>query len=131
MGVFQSLEGKFRNWRKGYWPSVGLYIESVFLVLEFILKEKSSESFKQFSLGALRVQFSESERLLIWYTAMFTAEYSVYLIPLSALGFVDDYDGSLDDQLKPWRSKLVQCSLVWSSDEIQNRAVQPKASMFQ
>lgn len=131
MGVFQSLEGKFRNWRKGYWPSVGLYIESVFLVLEFILKEKSSESFKQFSLGALRVQFSESERLLIWYTAMFTAEYSVYLIPLSALGFVDDYDGSLDDQLKPWRSKLVQCSLVWSSDEIQNRAVQPIASMFQ
>lgn len=122
MGVFQSLEGKFKNWRKDFWPSVGLYVESVFLVLGFILKENSSESFKRFALGALRVQLSESERLLIWYAAMFTAKYSAYLTPLSALGFVDDHDGSLDDQLKPWRSKLIECSLVWSNGETQNHA---------
>jgi len=120
--LFQTLEYKFKVWRKYYWPAIGLYVDSVFLVLDFILREKSSDSFKQFSLRALRVQLSESERLLLWYSAMFTAEYVIYLEPLQQSGFIDDYEGSLDDQIKPWRERMIQCSRLWSHIEIEKRS---------
>lgn len=120
--LFESVERAFKKWRRTNWPSIGLYVDSVFLVLDFILREKSSENFKRFALKTLRVQLSESERLLLWYSAMFTAEYSIYLIPLRQFGFVDDHDGSLDDLIKPWREKMIACSLLWSNIELQKRS---------
>lgn len=126
--IFELAEQSFKQWRKSYWISVGVYVESAFLILDFILKEQSSEKFREFSLGVFRVQFSEGERLLIWYAAMFTAEYSVYLRSLMAAGFVVDHDGSLDDQLKPWRNEMVVCSQLWSSAEIEKRSAQRGAS---
>jgi hypothetical protein len=120
--IFESAERKFKEWRRFNWPSVGLYVDSVFLVLDFILREKSGEDFKIFALRMLRVQLSESERLLLWYSAMFTAEYVVYLDILLKHGFVDDHDGSLDDQIKPWREKMIQCSRLWSNIELEKRS---------
>ncbi|PWK30893.1 hypothetical protein [Pseudomonas sp. OV226] len=121
MEVFLSAEEVFKKWRRSNWPLVGLYIDSVFLVLGFILNEKSSDEFKAFSLKMLKVQLSESERLLLWYSSMFTAEYSVYLGALLLFGFVDDHDESLDDQIKPWRSKMISCSAIWSHSELAKR----------
>lgn len=117
--VFNSVEESFRKWRKNYWSAVGVYLESVFLTLHFILESESSTNFKQFSLSLLKAQLSESERLLLWYTAMFTAKYSIYLTPLLASGFVDDSEDSLDDQIKPWREDLIRCSLLWSNTQKQ------------
>lgn len=121
MEVFEFAQEKFSEWRKDHWPSIGLFVESVFLVLKFILKESSSKDFSNFSLGVLRVQLSESERLLLWYSSMFTAEYAVYLKDLLDSGFVDDHEGSLDDQIKPWRAAMMESSLVWSEAEIKKR----------
>lgn len=127
MDFFESAREKFKEWRMEYWPAVGLYVDSVFLVLDFVLKEKSSASFKNFAVNTLRVQLSESERLLIWYSAMFTAEYSIYLTPLLHSGFVDDHNGTLDDQIKPWREGMIECSLVWSNMEIEKRNTERKS----
>jgi hypothetical protein len=122
MDIFESAEDAFRKWRKDKWPSMGLFLDSVFLALAFILKEQSSEDFKRFSLGVLRVQLSESERLMLWYVAMFTAEYVIYLEPLLHAGFMDDHEGSLDDRIKPWREKMIACSRIWSHIELEKRS---------
>jgi len=121
MDVFESAEEAFKKWRRGTWPAVGLFVESVFLTLKFILKEQPSDDFKQFSLGVIRVQLSESERLMVWYVAMFTTEYVIYLEPLLRAGFIDDHEGSLDDQIKPWREKMISCSRLWSHIELEKR----------
>lgn len=121
MEVFLSAEEVFKKWRRSKWPAVGLYVDSVFLVLDFILNEKSSDDFKNFSLKMLRVQLSESERLLLWYSSMFTAEYSKYLDALLIFGFVDDSEESLDDQIKPWRHEMIACSFIWSNVELAKR----------
>lgn len=119
--VFESGAEEFRKWRKDKWSTVGIFVDSVFLILGFILKEESSVDFKNFSLNVLRVQLSESERLMLWYVAMFTAEHVIYLHPLLKAGFIDDHGGSLDDQLKPWREKMIACSSLWSYIEIEKR----------
>ena len=118
METFEALEKKYKAWRRNYWPAVGFYIDSVFLILEFIQKEESSAKFKEFALEALRVQLSESERLLLWYSAMFTARRVVYLYPLLRSGFVDDQEGSLDDLIKPFRKEMLACSLLWSNTQL-------------
>lgn len=120
--LFGALEAVFKVWRQKYWMSIGLYVDSVFLVFDFILRENASDSFKEFSLRALRVQLSESERLLVWYSAMFTADYAIYLGPLLQSGFIDDHDESLDDQIKPWREQMIANSLIWSNLELKKRA---------
>lgn len=124
MAVFESAKGRFQEWRKDNWPAIGLYIDSVFLVLDFALKDNASDSFKKFAIHTLRVQLSESERLLIWYSAMFTAEYTIYLTPLLGSGFVDDYNGTLEDKIKTWREMMIKCSFSWAKVEIQRRSVQ-------
>ena len=121
MDLFLGAETEFKKWRRSKWPAVGLYLDSVFLILNFILRENSSDDFKKFSLGMLRVQLSESERLLLWYTSMFTAEYSKYLGALLVFSFVDDYEESLADKIKPWRSKMMACSAIWSHIELAKR----------
>ncbi|WP_207284558.1 hypothetical protein [Pseudomonas sp. FW300-N2A2] len=121
METFEALEKKYKGWRRRYWPAVGFYIDSVFLILEFILKEESSAKFKEFALEALRVQLSESERLLLWYSAMFTARRVVYLYPILQSGFIDDQDGSLDDLLKPFRKEMLACSLLWSHTQLDSQ----------
>lgn len=129
MDAFLSAEEKFKKWRTDKWPSIGLYVDSVFLVLDFLLKEAASDSFKNFAINTLRVQLSESERLLIWYSALFVAEYSIYLKPLLLSGFVDDHNGTLDDKIKPWRQKMIVCSHTWSNLELQRR-VKEKESVW-
>ncbi len=122
MDIFESAEDTFKKWRREKWPSIGLFVDSVFLILSFVLKGQSSADFKSFSLRTLRVQLSESERLMVWYSAMFTAEHVIYLEPLLQAGFIDDHEGSLDDQLKPWREKMIPCSRLWSHIEIEKRS---------
>lgn len=123
---FETLAYAYKTWRKTYWASVGSYVDSVFLVLGFILEERSSVNFKNFALKALRVQLSESERLLLWYSAMFNAEYVIYLDPLLQSGFLDDHAGSLDDQIKPMREKMIPCSRLWSHKELEKRQTNHK-----
>lgn len=127
MEIYRSAQDKFQAWRKDMWPSVGIFVDSVFLVLDFVLKERSSSSFKLFSVNTLRVQLSESERLLIWYSALFTADYSIYLTPLLHSGFIDDHNGTLDDQIKPWRRKMIDCSYIWSAMEMERRSSMSKS----
>lgn len=122
--TFEALEKKYKEWRINYWPAVGFYIDSAFLVLEFILKEEANNKFKKFALEALRVQLSESERLLLWYSAMFTARRVGYLESLLWSGFVDDQDGSLDDPIKPFRNDLLTCSLLWSNNQLEKRSAE-------
>lgn len=121
MKIFKSGEQEFKEWRKTNWDSLGLYLGSVFLVLEFIVKESSSEEFKKFSMNMLRMQLTESERLLVWYTAMFTADYAVYLSVLLQFGFIEDHDGSQNDKIKPWRETMTASSRTWSNIEMQKR----------
>jgi uncharacterized membrane protein len=121
---FLVVQKRFSQWRKSNWPSVGLYVDSVFLVLALIVQEKTNKEFARFSLNALRVQMTESERLLLWYSALFTADYAVYLPILLGAEFVNDFDGSLDDCLKPWREELVKTSLLWSHVEKEKRSAQ-------
>lgn len=118
METFEALENKYKLWRRSYWSAVGFYIDSVFLILEFILQDGGSKKFQEFALEILRVQLSESERLLLWYSAMFTARRSIYLEVLLRSGFVDDQDGSLDDPIKPFRNEMLACSLVWSHTQV-------------
>lgn len=117
--TFEALEKKYKEWRVHYWPIVGFYIDSIFLVLEFILKEEANKKFQEFALEALRVQLSESERLLLWYSAMFTARRVGYLEPLLRSGFIDDQDGSLNDPIKPFRNDMLTCSLLWSNSQLE------------
>ena len=119
--TFEALEKKYKEWRINYWPIVGFYMDSIFLVLEFILKEPKNKKFQEFALEALRVQLSESERLLLWYSAMFTARRVGYLEPLLRSGFIDDQDGSLNDPLKPYRNDMLTCSLLWSNNQLEKR----------
>ncbi|WP_055134551.1 hypothetical protein [Pseudomonas mediterranea] len=120
--VFKSAEEVFKRWRRVHWSAVGIFVDSVFLALKFVLKEQSSDDFTQFSLSVIRVQLSESERLMVWYVAMFTAEYVIYLEALIRAGFIDDHEGSLDDQIKPWREKMISCSRLWSNFELERRS---------
>lgn len=122
MEIFVSGEEAFKSWKQQHWISVGLYLSSVFLVLEFVLKEKSSEEFKKFAMSMLRVQLTESERLLLWYVSMFKVDCVTYLAALQQAGFIDDHDASLDDRIMPWREKLVACSRQWSQSEIKKRS---------
>ncbi|SEU10236.1 hypothetical protein [Pseudomonas graminis] len=122
MDLFESGKEAFTKWRRSNWAAVGAYIDTVFLILKFVLANQSSTSFRAFSLSLLSAQLSESERLMIWYSALFTAEYSRYLIALQMGGFINDEEQSLDDQLKSWRADLIACSVIWSNMERPNQS---------
>ncbi|WP_336883885.1 hypothetical protein [Pseudomonas juntendi] len=113
--LYGDLALEFRRWRKKYWIGIGQYLDSAFLCLEHIGRDgASSDSYKEFAMNALKVQMTESERLALWYAALFTRECSKYIRPMLNAKFIDDQDGSLDDMIKPWREELMASSLTRS-----------------
>ncbi|UVL59863.1 hypothetical protein LOY54_17645 [Pseudomonas sp. B21-032] len=110
--VYGELRMEFRSWRRRCWGGVGQYLDSAFLVLDYIMRGSTlPPDFKRFALNALRVQMTESERLSLWYSALFSAEYSHFLEPMLDAGFVDDPHGSLNDFIKPWRGELMAAAM--------------------
>lgn len=112
--VFEGAQEAFEKWKAECWEAMGFYVDSVFLVIEFVIKESSSDDFKLFSLRMLRAQMSQSERLLVWYSAMFTVKYTEYLKPMLETGFIDDCNDSLGGNTKYSRELMVESSLAWA-----------------
>jgi len=119
--MFEGLQDEYHEWKSYSWPAIGIFVDSFFLVLDFVLAEEMEESSDSFALNVLRLQLSESERLLVWYSAMFTPRCARYLMPLLDANFVSDLDMANDDVLKPWRDELIRRSLVWASYSINTR----------
>jgi len=128
--LYGALKLQYRTWRVRCWGGVGQYLDSAFLVLDYIARDTSlSSSFKTFALSALRVQMTENERLSLWYAALFTAEYSQFLKPMFDAGFVDGRHGSLRDLISPWRDELMAAALSVGEHPLHTNQSPQKQSM--
>lgn len=128
--VYGVLKLRYRSWRVRCWGGIGQYLDSAFLVLDYIARDTSlSSDFKRFALNALRVQMTENERLSLWYAALFTAEYSQFLKPMFDAGFVDGRHGSLKDLISPWRDELMSAALSAGEHPLQRNQSPQKQSM--
>lgn len=111
---FKALQKAFVGWRRYNWPAVGNFVETFFTVYSYVYWIiPRDRDFANFALGFLKSNLSESERLLLWYSAMCTRNYFQYCTMLRLARFVDDIDGSLDDPLKPYAWDLNFSSVAY------------------
>jgi uncharacterized membrane protein len=113
MERYTRLETVYWVFRRTEWPAVSVFVESSFLLIEFIMRNTTiSDGFVQFAMAALRVQVTEAERSLLWHVALFEPKYAYMLRILQAFDFVNSDPETGNDPLMFFAEELVQCAMV-------------------
>ncbi|MCL6308867.1 hypothetical protein QQL38_11090 [Pseudomonas syringae] len=110
---YRDVEKVFFIFKRTAWPSLEIFVESSFLLIDFVSKDNSlADRYTEFSMGALRVQMTEPERLLLWYSALCMPQYAHYLLVLKAFGFKGAEGPESNDPSWASADKLYECALV-------------------
>ncbi|MCP2052492.1 UNVERIFIED_ORG: hypothetical protein J3D59_002352 [Pseudomonas fluorescens] len=110
---YEKVRKEFDRYLRISGASISVFVQSSFLLIDFIGRNGTlSDGFIQFSMGAVRAQMTESERMILWYSALCQKEYSHHISSLKVFGFVEGIDSETTDHLVRWRDELVECALV-------------------
>lgn len=110
---FMSVKREFYSYKSRSGASISVFVQSYFLLIDFIAANGTlADGFIQFSMGAIRAQMTESERMILWYSALCQKEYTHHLSILKGFGFMEGLDSEATDQLVNWREEMVKCALV-------------------
>lgn len=112
MERYQLVEKEFLIFKRTAWPSFSVFVQSSFLLIDFVSKNATlQDGFVQFSMGAIRAQMTESERLLLWYSALCMPQYAHTLPIFVAFEFVSG-DVESNDPLFRSTEELSRCARV-------------------
>jgi uncharacterized membrane protein len=109
---YEQVKKEFWFFKRVAWGSLNIFVQSSFLLIDFILKNGTYEDgFIEFSMSVLKAQMSDSERMLLWYSALCLPKYSHALIAFEAFDFIPA-DAESIDPLVSHMSNLAKCALV-------------------
>lgn len=113
MHRYQLLKASYETWGKVVATYFEVYMHSVLVLLEYVARStKYNDEFKNFSVGVLRAQMTESERLLLYYSSICNVKFAEHSMLLRFHGFGET--ALLSDPLAEWREKLHDCAMVSS-----------------
>jgi uncharacterized membrane protein len=95
------------------WPTVSVFIESSFLILEFIAKNGTfSDGFFSLAMSTLRVQMTEAERLILWYAALCIPKYAIYISILKGYEFAQETNSGIGDSMTAQRNDMIMSAFL-------------------
>lgn len=113
MERYTRLHTVYWMFRRTEWPAVGVFVESSFLLIDFIMRNTTiKDSFAQFAMAAMRVQVTEAERSILWHVALFEPKFAYMLRILQAFDFVNTDPETGNDPLMFFNEELVQCAMI-------------------